>query len=330
MTWHDEFEYRDVDQAASELNSLCRGIRMRFNCNASVLIVICAASAFGQVQVSGSIGSSANGPSGTARFAAAMPFSMRNVVSGAPYAGEEVNEQIQTLADGTHITRKQAPSKIYRDSLGRTRTERPIMRGMTFDGRATDSPIVVEITDPVAQLKYTFLLDRGDHVAHRQRVASPQQRPARPELSTPYVRSGVMGGTVSSTGGTTVASSTGRIGQGVMLPAQSAESRPQISDEKLGTQTIEGVLAEGTRHTTTWPVNSQGNDRPISAVSELWTSPELKVTILSKSNDPRSGESVQKLINISRAEPSASLFQPPPDYTVVDEEGDFTVKWGKP
>ena len=137
-----------------------------------------------------------------------------------------------------------------------------------------------------------------------------------------------MGGTVSSTGGTTVASSTGRIGQGVMLPAQSAESRPQISDEKLGTQTIEGVLAEGTRHTTTWPVNSQGNDRPISAVSELWTSPELKVTILSKSNDPRSGESVQKLINISRAEPSASLFQPPPDYTVVDEEADFTIKWG--
>jgi len=137
-----------------------------------------------------------------------------------------------------------------------------------------------------------------------------------------------MGGTVSSTGATTVSDSTGRIGQGVMLPARSAETRPQMSDEKLGTQTIEGVLAEGTRHTTTWPVNSQGNDRPISAVSELWTSPELKVTILSKSNDPRSGESVQKLINISRAEPSASLFQPPPDYTVVDEEADFTIKWG--
>jgi hypothetical protein len=113
-----------------------------------------------------------------------------------------------------------------------------------------------------------------------------------------------------------------------MLPAQSAETRPQISDEKLGTQTIEGVLAEGTRHTTTWPVNSQGNDRPISAVSEIWTSPELKVTILSKSNDPRSGENIQKLINISRDEPSASLFQPPPDYTVVDEEADFTIKWG--
>jgi hypothetical protein len=301
---------------------------MRFHCNASVLIAICAASSFGQIQVSGSIGSSANGPSGTARFTAAMPFAVGNVVSGAPYAGEEVNEQIQTLADGTHITRKQAPSKIYRDSLGRTRTERPIMRGMTFDGRATDSPTVVEITDPVAELKYTFLLDRGDHVAHRQRVASPPQRPARSELSTPYVRSGVMGGTVSSTGATTVSSSTGRIGQAIMQPAQSAETRPQMSDEKLGTQTIEGVIAEGTRYTMTWPVNSQGNDRPISAVSEIWTSPELKVTILSKSNDPRSGESIQKLINISRDEPSASLFQPPPDYTVVDEEGDFTVKWG--
>ena len=107
-----------------------------------------------------------------------------------------------------------------------------------------------------------------------------------------------------------------------------AETRPEMSTEKLGTQTIEGVLAEGTRRTTTWRVNSQGNDRPISAVDERWNSPELKATILSKINDPQFGESTQKLINISRDEPSLSLFQPPPEYTVVDEEGDFTIKWG--
>jgi hypothetical protein len=52
------------------------------------------------------------------------------------------------------------------------------------------------------------------------------------------------------------------------------------------------------------------------------------VVILSKMSDPRSGEQTQKLINISRSEPDASLFQPPPDYTIVDEKADFTIQWG--
>jgi hypothetical protein len=30
---------------------------------------------------------------------------------------------------------------------------------------------------------------------------------------------------------------------------------------------------------------------------------------------------------INRSEPDAALFQPPPDYTVVDEAGDFTIEW---
>jgi len=59
-------------------------------------------------------------------------------------------------------------------------------------------------------------------------------------------------------------------------------------------------------------------------------SAELKVVILSKMSDPRSGEQTQKLINISRSEPDPSLFEPPPDYTVVDEKADFTIKWDSP
>jgi hypothetical protein len=37
-------------------------------------------------------------------------------------------------------------------------------------------------------------------------------------------------------------------------------------------QTIEGVLAEGTRQTTTWPIDSQGNGRPLRAI-RWWTKP---------------------------------------------------------
>jgi hypothetical protein len=90
---------------------------------------------------------------------------------------------------------------------------------------------------------------------------------------------------------------------------------------------IEGVTADGERFTRTWPVGSQGNDRPFQTFFENWVSPELKVMVLSKNFDPRSGESTTKLININRAEPPASLFQPPPDYTIVEETGSFEIQW---
>ncbi len=82
--------------------------------------------------------------------------------------------------------------------------------------------------------------------------------------------------------------------------------------------------------TRTWPVGSQGNDRPLVGTTEIWTAPDLRITVLSKNDDPRNGESITKLINISRAEPDPSLFQPPPDYSVVDEEGEFTIRVARP
>jgi hypothetical protein len=83
---------------------------------------------------------------------------------------------------------------------------------------------------------------------------------------------------------------------------------PHMESEKLDPQMIKGVAAEGTRRTRTWPVGSVGNDREFISTEETWTSPELQVIILNNSSDPRCGDRVQKLINISRDEPDASLF----------------------
>ena len=77
--------------------------------------------------------------------------------------------------------------------------------------------------------------------------------------------------------------------------------------------------------TTTWPVESRGNDRPIVETGEIWFSRELSETILSTNSSPISGDSMNKLMNISRAEPDASLFQPPAGYTIVDEKDSFTM-----
>jgi hypothetical protein len=98
----------------------------------------------------------------------------------------------------------------------------------------------------------------------------------------------------------------------------SASNLPAPQIEQLGSSTIEGVTAEGTRSTTTIPVGGAGNDRELQIVDERWYSSDLKETVLSRHSDPRTGETVYRLTQISRTEPVASLFEVPPDYKVAD------------
>jgi TonB family protein len=96
--------------------------------------------------------------------------------------------------------------------------------------------------------------------------------------------------------------------------------------ESLGEQTIEGLKAEGTRWTTTIPAGEIGNERPIEIVNEVWYSPELQVELMRRFSDPRSGETVYKLININRSEPDKSLFEVPSDYTLKEGPGG-ALRW---
>jgi hypothetical protein len=105
---------------------------------------------------------------------------------------------------------------------------------------------------------------------------------------------------------------------------------PQSSHEDLGTDTVDGVLVRGQRTTITYPAGSQGNDRAFSVVHEYWRAPDLNLQIVTKTDDPRSGVHTRKLVNINRSEPDAALFQPPPDYTVKDETGEFTITYSLP
>ncbi len=104
--------------------------------------------------------------------------------------------------------------------------------------------------------------------------------------------------------------------------------KPKI--EQLGTMTIEGVQAVGTRTTTTIPAGQIGNDRDLNIVSERWYSPDLKMTVLSKRTDPRMGETTYRLTQINRSEPDPSLFQVPADYTVTEAPREMPVLLQKP
>jgi hypothetical protein len=223
-------------------------------------------------------------------------------VKGVPYSAQAVTETTQTLADGNRIVQK-TTAMLYRDSLGRERREESLPAIGSFTPRA-DAPQIISISDPVAGVNYS--LNSKDHVAIKL-----------PAMPLPPAGGG--------SGKVNVFLNKGPIGAGpetagVMIYSAGPNAKTPPNIEQLGWKVIEGVQAEGTRSTITIPAGQVGNDRPIDIVDEQWRSPDLQVTVLSKHTDPRFGETVYSLTNISRAEPAASLFQVPADYTINDRK----------
>jgi hypothetical protein len=107
-----------------------------------------------------------------------------------------------------------------------------------------------------------------------------------------------------------------------------------LKKEDLGTQTISGVTAQGTRITRVIPAGQLGNEKPITIVRESWYSNDLQTVVMSKHSDPWSGETTYTLTNIQRTEPDASLFAVPSDYTVTQghpgKEGRMRLRQGLP
>ncbi len=84
----------------------------------------------------------------------------------------------------------------------------------------------------------------------------------------------------------------------------------------LGTRDIEGLRVNGERTVWTIDAGRLGNERPIQITREVWTSPELMLTLRSRDFDPRVGEVSFRLQDVKRGEPDAALFQVPADYSV--------------
>ena len=244
----------------------------------------------------------------------------RGAVKGAPYAAEAVSEVVQTLADGNRIVRS-STTAIYRDAEGRTRRE----QGLAIIGplvAATDQTKHVVITDP--EKSVTYILDPTTRTARRMPLpsfgtAGLRVGPGGPALPAPALPVPPASGdvlffeaAVSAPAGANIRS---------MVTTQRLEGSQAEASESLGTQTIEGVLTEGTRSTITIAAGQIGNERPIEIVSERWFSPELKTLVLSKQSDPRFGETTYRLSNIVLGNPEASLFEVPADFQIVEPGG---------
>lgn len=104
-------------------------------------------------------------------------------------------------------------------------------------------------------------------------------------------------------------------------PPQGTHTRPGSNnavETDLGTQSVNGLNAQGKKVTHTTPAGAMGNAQPIVSTTETWYSPDLHVVVSSTRTDPRVGKSTYTLNNIQRGDPDPSLFQVPSSYTVQD------------
>ena len=207
------------------------------------------------------------------------------VVTGAPYTAQAVTQFTQTLADGNHI-QKSTTASVARDSSGRTRTERSVgaIGPLTGSGAASKA---VFINDPVAGMGY--MLDAASKTVrqmpavNRRHAAADSGAQVKTESARAMIRQ---------------------------------RSMANVKTEDLGTQVMDGLSVQGKRITRIVAAAQAGSEKDIEVVTETWTSPDLQMVVMSKTSDPRFGDSVYKLSNISRAEPDPALFTVPSDYQV--------------
>jgi len=235
-------------------------------------------------------------------------------VQGAPYSATITNESVQTLADGNRIVQS-STGTTARDSHGRTRQDAPLPPIGNLS--AANAPHLVFIMDPVTQVSYT--LNLTDKTAEKMSIPSAAPGPSAATAGARQVF-------VTQSGAVQVPDAPPPPPAIAIVKSLGSEEHAEVTTEDLGTETMEGLLVTGTRTTRTIPAGEIGNEKPISIVTEVWTSPDLKTIVYSKRSDPRMGEQTFKLANVVRAEPDASLFTVPADFKLTDGPQNFIYR----
>jgi hypothetical protein len=240
-------------------------------------------------------------------------------VTGAPYTAEAATESIQVLADGNRIVRR-TTARVYRDGKGRTRRET-----LGPDGQIRS----VVISDPAAGK--SFSVDPGTNTVHHTGVATfVSEGDGRKETIVVHKSAGAAAPHVSveakddaklkvarerelKTAQQMHVSSAGAM---TWVTSEHASQAAATKKEDLGQRVIEGLTAKGTRTTTEIAAGAIGNELPITVIGEEWVSVDLKVLVMTRHADPRTGETTYRLTGIVRGEPDASLFEPPAGVSV--------------
>src|SRR5205809_1656068 len=232
-------------------------------------------------------------------------------VQGAPYSAIAVTEFTQRLSDGNVISKKTSAS-VYRDSAGRTRREQMLQAGQS----PNEQHQAIFINDPVSGVNY--ILDPGTRTARKHAVQIASGAAAGKAMVLDVKKATVVAGAATSS------SAVLHVGPSDVAHVAIHDSAAfPVRKEPVGTQVINGVMAEGSRTLTTIPAGAIGNERPIEIVSEEWYSPDLQIVVFSHHADPRVGENTYELTQLTRTEQDPALFSIHADYKADEAGGDL-------
>lgn len=257
-------------------------------------------------------------------FMAGAQLDHERIVQGAPYCADAEHEMVRVLADGNRIVQRQT-SRQCRDGQGRTRQEISTPQGRVnvylhdpvaheawmLDG---DRKLAVRLGPPHPATQaggQARLWDRlvgwgqgmGERILHPLRSAPPDLPPDLPPAAAEAAQRPAHGAHL--------------LPPPFMLHAQLIGPRGPGTTTPLAGETIEGLRADGKRTVWTIDAGQVGNERPITIVNEVWSSPELGITLRSRDVDPVVGEASFRVRNVTRGEPGPELFRVPAEFVKV-------------
>jgi hypothetical protein len=206
-------------------------------------------------------------------------------VAGAPFSADVVQQFTQVMPDGTRLARE-THGKMFRDSVGRTRSETELV-GATAGAEARR---YVTIFDPVQQMN--IRLDVQTKIATV--FPFPSSAPVAHDVELKLAKA---------------------------LAARTANSSRQqdpVASQDIGPSSMQGFAVTGRRRTLPAEARPAGAEKARNIVVETWFSPELKIELQARTEDPALGVRTTQLMNIANGEPDPALFQIPADYTIQD------------
>ena len=83
-------------------------------------------------------------------------------------------------------------------------------------------------------------------------------------------------------------------------------------EDDLGNKVIEGLPVHGVRQSQTIPAENGG--KGVVITDEYWYSEDLRINLVLKHNDPRTGGVVMRVTGVTRSEPDPNRFEIPAGY----------------
>jgi hypothetical protein len=283
---------------------------------------------------------------------AAQELGDERIVKGAPYCADAEIESVQPLADGNRIVRRHT-TRLCRDGEGRTRQE------IDRAGRKTvflRDPVAREswVLDPERKTARRLsgagpLLER-EHASAMREYADRMRDWARsfreslrrePGGATPPIPPVPPAPPVAVAPPVPALLGEDELGRGVQMHVLRMDPQAPLPPlppgvafharigaprgpgvvTALAAKDIDGVRANGERTTWTIDAGKLGNEKPIVITRDVWTSPELMLTVHSRDADPRVGETNYRLSKLKRGEPDATLMRVPADFATRPASG---------